>query len=320
MRSKMAHPKQQFYGHFATPSTLSTTSTNTTFALPFQADQNEEPLDLRTKANNSQYAVKPSKVLNKSNPLKTKTDSQSSFTKAPKCPLQVRRPKRQSALNATQLIAFECLNGEASSESPTKYPDIFKGKFELPTHETATNHLANVNEHIHTVPNESPKSESECWSEEQQQPRQGTVVHALSSVRIQETDGSRRLAGERGRKLAGRQFNCDLCSGSFRTRQNVIRHRNEVHLMMRPHRCRQCGKTFKRTEGLLYHQQSVHLRTNRVCCIFPNCGITFDHKQKLKRHLREIHLQLRPFSCPQCITTFKRKEGLNNHQLAYAHY
>ncbi|KAH9404256.1 hypothetical protein TYRP_000075 [Tyrophagus putrescentiae] len=254
----MAHPKQQFYGHFATPSTLSTTSTNTTFALPFQADQNEEPLDLRTKANNSQYAVKPSKVLNKSNPLKTKTDSQSSFTKAPKCPF--------------------------------------------------------------AMPNESPKSESECLSEEQQQPRQGTVVHALSSVRIQETDGSRRLAGERGRKLAGRQFNCDLCSGSFRTRQNVIRHRNEVHLMMRPHRCRQCGKTFKRTEGLLYHQQSVHLRTNRVCCIFPNCGITFDHKQKLKRHLREIHLQLRPFSCPQCITTFKRKEGLNNHQLAYAHY
>ena len=127
-----------------------------------------------------------------------------------------------------------------------------------------------------------------------------------------------RLRQERETAAALSRFKCDVCNAAFDTKQRQVRHTNEVHLNLRPFRCELCtSKTFKRQENLNWHLQSFHLRANRVACTFPECKSTFDHKQKLSRHIRETHLQLRPFKCKHCQMSFKRQEGLTNHEQAF---
>jgi len=79
------------------------------------------------------------------------------------------------------------------------------------------------------------------------------------------------------------------CKRAFPLKSNLKKHRESVHLKLRPHRCTRCSRTFYERCKLRGHIATVHEGLRNFPCLFPGCSAAFKQNSDRKRHLREVH-------------------------------
>ena len=105
--------------------------------------------------------------------------------------------------------------------------------------------------------------------------------------------------------------NFDECKYLFHTKKGLRRHKNAIHLNLRPFNCTECSLDFTRKHHLQYHMNSVHLKSKPHEC--DQCSAKFSRKSHLKKHINDVHLNLKHFKCSQCSTVFSRNSNLKSH-------
>ncbi|GLH00428.1 Protein suppressor of hairy wing [Gryllus bimaculatus] len=102
-------------------------------------------------------------------------------------------------------------------------------------------------------------------------------------------------------------FKCNVCDKGFLRKAVLERHKNK-HSGERPFPCTHCNKSFASSRDLHSHTK-LHLGTmKKYTC--PVCGKTMNNG--LKVHMR-THSGDKPFSCPECESSFSVKSTLNKH-------
>ncbi len=79
------------------------------------------------------------------------------------------------------------------------------------------------------------------------------------------------------------------CTRAFPLKSNLKKHRESVHLKLRPHACPRCNRTFYERCKLRGHVATVHDGQRRFPCQHPGCTAAFKQNSDRKRHVREVH-------------------------------
>lgn len=106
---------------------------------------------------------------------------------------------------------------------------------------------------------------------------------------------------------------CDLCGRLFKKRSSIARHKNAVHLGVRPFSCTICGFSFQQRCDLRKHIQSVHKQERPFSCEVRGCKAAFSRRAKLRKHFSTVHLKERNFVCVICNMAFGEKSNMNKH-------
>ena len=78
--------------------------------------------------------------------------------------------------------------------------------------------------------------------------------------------------------------------------------------------CDVCGKICQRNRDLTDHRNSKHLGLRDFHCGFPGCQKSFPVLRSLTRHIKIVHENLRPYSCPDCESSFSTQDQLKVHK------
>ena len=109
-------------------------------------------------------------------------------------------------------------------------------------------------------------------------------------------------------------YSCDQCSSTFGTKGDLTKHVNGIHLKLKPFTCDQCSSTFFTNSKLKLHKNIVHLKLKPYSC--NDCDLKFGSNSDLKKHQNRIHLKLKPYSCNDCdlkfCTNFELKSHINS--------
>ncbi|XP_055600238.1 zinc finger protein 836-like [Uranotaenia lowii] len=106
-----------------------------------------------------------------------------------------------------------------------------------------------------------------------------------------------------------REFLCDICAKTFKTRYQLKEHTEIVHQGTKRFRCDICSKTFTRNGSLAEHKLIQHAEIKQFSCGI--CSKSFGKEDSLKTHLT-IHLG-KPFQCEICSKGFAKKAFLTAH-------
>jgi len=103
---------------------------------------------------------------------------------------------------------------------------------------------------------------------------------------------------------------CDICGKTFWDSHKVRKHKNAVHLGIKPFKCNVCGKAFADNDLLKGHKQT-HQKDKRHKC--NECGKSFVARIRLQSHIDIVHKDLIPFQCQECGRAYSTKYDLNRH-------
>lgn len=125
-----------------------------------------------------------------------------------------------------------------------------------------------------------------------------------------------------GHKLShdekARTLVCSICSAAFKTVGNLHRH-EATHAESKNFHCEKCSKSFKTKIALNVHNQNVHIEFN-VLVECPICRALVKEKNlncHTKKQLSEDS-NLKPFICTICLKTFKtQKLGLRHYDAVH---
>lgn len=54
------------------------------------------------------------------------------------------------------------------------------------------------------------------------------------------------------------RFRCSLCIKSYKSKENLILHKSNIHMNFKPYKCSKCSKRFSHRNGKLYHESTFH--------------------------------------------------------------
>ena len=108
----------------------------------------------------------------------------------------------------------------------------------------------------------------------------------------------------------GRNYICDICSKTFKTRAHMKDHQISAHDNSGSFPCSECQKIFPNPLKLKTHWTEHH---DYSTC--DSCGRTFGNKRKLKMHVLKDHTNVEdlPYKCDMCLKRFPSRQALNYH-------
>ena len=87
--------------------------------------------------------------------------------------------------------------------------------------------------------------------------------------------------------ISQNMFQCDRCPYSTKTKGNLKKHCNAVHMKMKPFQCKQCPKAFAQKGQLATHDKMIHRRQKDFEC--KHCRKKFATKQNRQTHINNNH-------------------------------
>ena len=79
------------------------------------------------------------------------------------------------------------------------------------------------------------------------------------------------------------------CNNIYRSKENLILHFKNKHLMEKPYHCNFCNASFSHRNGKIYHERKEHTKIFPHICFFQNCQMKFPSKSSLNYHLKHTH-------------------------------
>lgn len=111
-----------------------------------------------------------------------------------------------------------------------------------------------------------------------------------------------------------RDYCCDTCGATFKTKVTLDCHVNVVHSESRDFQCNLCGKTYKTKAYLYIHQQNVHKATTEYKC--RSCPKAFKSKASLKAH-EQRHSAKPTHYCAYCARGFLSLRDMRRHEMTH---
>ncbi|XP_053406962.1 zinc finger protein 2-like isoform X4 [Mercenaria mercenaria] len=103
-------------------------------------------------------------------------------------------------------------------------------------------------------------------------------------------------------------YRCQHCHLTFETKETLIAHRKSHQSI-----CHDCGKFYSSTSSLNVHRQKLH-SDRKYYCLAENCSYVGTSKQALDFHMN-MHSGSKPYSCKHCGKSYHRKDSCSRHQL-----
>ena len=117
------------------------------------------------------------------------------------------------------------------------------------------------------------------------------------------------------------KISCEIC-GAEMAKNNLKEHKRRMHgdpNEVKTHICDQCGRGFSSHSKMLRHRV-LHWE-KKFICTFPGCDKAFHFEKgrsSLEEHFNDIHMNIRPFSCDICGSTFAANRNLIKHRLIHS--
>ncbi|CAB3258679.1 unnamed protein product [Arctia plantaginis] len=108
-----------------------------------------------------------------------------------------------------------------------------------------------------------------------------------------------------------RPYVCKLCSRTYTTVSDIMRHGFRVHSGIKMLCAYKCGFSSAYTGALKEHEDRVHKNTYKYTC--DKCGKGFQVKTWYDQH-QNIHTGLKPFVCDICGHAFHMEKNLTTHR------
>uniref|UniRef100_A0A7E4ZS82 C2H2-type domain-containing protein n=1 Tax=Panagrellus redivivus TaxID=6233 RepID=A0A7E4ZS82_PANRE len=109
------------------------------------------------------------------------------------------------------------------------------------------------------------------------------------------------------------EHQCELCLYTSKSRFNVLRHYQRVHVNQKSTSCEICGKPFKDVDTLKTHIRYTHDNTRRHQCQI--CEKQFVSSSDLLRHVKIVHDKQRDYVCQKCGKRFQTSTNAKRHYL-----
>jgi transcription elongation factor Elf1 len=109
------------------------------------------------------------------------------------------------------------------------------------------------------------------------------------------------------------EHRCDFCSYSSKSRFNVLRHFQRVHINQKSTSCDQCDKQFKDIDTLKTHIKYTHNSERKFSCDL--CDKQFVSSSDLQRHRKIVHEKIRDYFCQKCGKNFQIQSNAKRHFL-----
>ncbi|KAI9367065.1 hypothetical protein BJX61DRAFT_547851 [Aspergillus egyptiacus] len=102
----------------------------------------------------------------------------------------------------------------------------------------------------------------------------------------------------RGRRTAGRRYQCTFCTDAFKTKYDWQRHETSMHLSLEQWKCSRFGPVIRRSDGHDYcvfcnlcdpSAEHPELHNYSACVAQPDEARLFYRKDHLQQHLRLFH-------------------------------
>ncbi|XP_023246815.1 zinc finger protein 652 isoform X2 [Copidosoma floridanum] len=105
---------------------------------------------------------------------------------------------------------------------------------------------------------------------------------------------------------------CTICSGSFESHTEVLKHKLECHLKpdQTNYFCPICHESFSSNRDLVDH---IYIHEDIHCLICVFCSNCFYTEESLRRHLRDAHVNLRKLKCQKCPKQFYQFQAILYH-------
>lgn len=111
-----------------------------------------------------------------------------------------------------------------------------------------------------------------------------------------------------------RQFVCELCSASYKTRAALFNHKKQHLFPNKEYICKECGNIYNTKIDYEKHINEMHSSDKKFCCM--DCGKRLKSKRSYEEHRRYHTGEL--VKCPQCPKQYPTENRLSKHIL-YVH-
>ena len=135
--------------------------------------------------------------------------------------------------------------------------------------------------------------------------------------------------------INGQKFTCELFGEQFLSKTILSNHRKTLHdgpVIESPDvqssNCNKCDQKFTNKQNMLRHKKEVHLISSKYLLFTDpesfgfkceNCEQKFERKGSLKRHVSSVHVEIKNqrFTCENCSKSFGRIDSLKRHNKSH---
>ena len=96
-------------------------------------------------------------------------------------------------------------------------------------------------------------------------------------------------------KKKTRMYRCEYenCGKSYRSKENLNLHIQNIHQKLKPYQCSFCSMKFSHRNGRIYHERKIHTLNLPYQCEYDGCTHVFPCKSAMMAHIRSAHLHIK---------------------------